>query len=238
VLRLLGEEDDAAHHGTLALEAADRLHNPWLAAKAQLTLGRLAARREEWADAEHLLHDALATIAERHCHLELPGAFEALAEVAAGLDSHTEAARILGAAERARRELGFVAWPAQRTALAALRARLGDALGPPDLEHALAEGRVLDRAEAVTWLRRARGARKRPRHGWESLTPTEVEVVRHAAAGLTNPEIGERLFVSPATVKTHLAHVYAKLGVRNRSQLAAEAAGRVPPAESRARSAI
>ena len=88
------------------------------------------------------------------------------------------------------------------------------------------------------WLRRARGARKRPRHGWESLTPTEVEVVRHAAAGLTNPEIGERLFVAPATVKTHLAHVYAKLGVRNRSQLAAEAAGRVPPADSSVRVSI
>ena len=238
VLRLLAEDDAAAHHGALALEAADRLRNPWLAAKAQLTLGRLAARRGEWAQAEHLHHDALATISEHGYLLELPGAFEALAEVAAGLDSHTEAARILGAAERARGELGFVAWPAQRVALAALTASVGDALGERAFERALTDGRALDRAEALMWLRRARGARKRPRHGWESLTPTEVEVVRHAAAGLTNPEIGERLFVAPATVKTHLAHVYAKLGVRNRSQLAAEAAGRVPPADSSVRVSI
>ena len=68
--------------------------------------------------------------------------------------------------------------------------------------------------------------RKRPRHGWESLTPTELEVVRQASAGLTNPQIAERLFVARATVKVHLSHIYAKLGVRNRSQLAADAAGR------------
>jgi DNA-binding NarL/FixJ family response regulator len=40
-------------------------------------------------------------------------------------------------------------------------------------------------------------------------------------SGMTNPEIASRLFVSRATVKTHLSHVYAKLGVANRTELAA-----------------
>ena len=80
--------------------------------------------------------------------------------------------------------------------------------------------------EAVALVRRARGSRKRPPGGWESLTPTELEVVRHAAAGLTNPEIGERIFISRGTVKVHLSHIYAKLGIRNRSELTAEAARR------------
>jgi DNA-binding CsgD family transcriptional regulator len=40
--------------------------------------------------------------------------------------------------------------------------------------------------------------------------------------GLTNPQIGERLFVSRRTVRTHLAHVFAKLGIASRAQLAAE----------------
>ncbi|MGH3479515.1 MAG: response regulator transcription factor, partial [Nocardioidaceae bacterium] len=57
--------------------------------------------------------------------------------------------------------------------------------------------------------------------GWGSLTPTEREVVGLVVSGLTNPEIAARLFVSRATVKTHLSHVYAKLGVANRTELAA-----------------
>ena len=43
------------------------------------------------------------------------------------------------------------------------------------------------------------------------------------AQGLTNPQIAERLFISRATVKTHLIHVFNKLGVSTRSQLAADA---------------
>lgn len=232
VLRLLDEDDESARRCDRALDQARRLDNTWLAAKAQLTLGRLAARRSEWAEAGQLHHEALGTIWARRYLLELPSALAALAEVAAGLESHAEAARILGTAERARRELGFVAWPAQRTALATLAGRVADALGRLGFERAFSEGAALDRTDAVAWLRRTRGTRRRPARGWESLTPTELEVVRHAAAGLTNPQIGERLFIARATVKAHLSHVYAKLGVRNRSQLAATAAGRLPPVES------
>lgn len=44
--------------------------------------------------------------------------------------------------------------------------------------------------------------------------------MRLAADGLSNPDIGSRLFMSRSTVKTHLSHVYAKLGVTNRTELA------------------
>ena len=58
---------------------------------------------------------------------------------------------------------------------------------------------------------------------WASLTPTELEVVKLAAEELTNPEIRERLFISRATVKTHLAHTFTKVGVTSRAELASEA---------------
>jgi DNA-binding CsgD family transcriptional regulator len=71
-----------------------------------------------------------------------------------------------------------------------------------------------------------RGARQRPQIGWESLTPTEHTVVELVAEGLSNPQIGERLYVSHRTVQTHLAHVFAKLGISSRAQLATEATRR------------
>jgi DNA-binding CsgD family transcriptional regulator len=73
------------------------------------------------------------------------------------------------------------------------------------------------------YVSRARGERKRPSAGWESLTPTERRVVVHAAAGLTNPQIAERMFIARGTVKVHLSHAFTKLGVTTRTELAAQA---------------
>lgn len=53
----------------------------------------------------------------------------------------------------------------------------------------------------------------------EGLTPREREVAALAARGLRNREIGARLFISPRTVKTHLAHIFARLGITRRAQL-------------------
>ncbi|WP_428838854.1 response regulator transcription factor [Mycobacterium mantenii] len=52
----------------------------------------------------------------------------------------------------------------------------------------------------------------------------QLDVVRLVSAGLPNKDIAARLFVSPRTVQTHLTHVYAKLAVSSRVQLAREAA--------------
>jgi DNA-binding NarL/FixJ family response regulator len=55
------------------------------------------------------------------------------------------------------------------------------------------------------------------------LTRREVDVVQHIAAGHSNAEIAATLFVSEATVKTHVNHIFAKTGVRDRAQLVAYA---------------
>ena len=74
--------------------------------------------------------------------------------------------------------------------------------------------------------RNSNGARAEA-SGWERLTPTERRVVAHAAAGLTNLEISKQMSIARGTVKVHLSNVYAKLGMRNRTQLAGEAARRL-----------
>jgi DNA-binding CsgD family transcriptional regulator/tetratricopeptide (TPR) repeat protein len=94
-----------------------------------------------------------------------------------------------------------------------------------ELYERLGAARDLARAEAV--LRQAgihrgrRGPRGRPRTGWPSLTPTERSVAELVTEGLSNPQIGDRLYISRRTVQTHLAHVFAKLDLTSRAQLAA-----------------
>ena len=55
------------------------------------------------------------------------------------------------------------------------------------------------------------------------LTPREREILKLTADGLSAPDIGKRLYLSPATVKTHLQHLYEKLGVSDRAAAVAEA---------------
>ena len=57
-------------------------------------------------------------------------------------------------------------------------------------------------------------------HGWAALTTSELFVARLVAEGLTNREVAERLFVSPHTVNSHLRHVFTKLGINSRVELA------------------
>ena len=88
------------------------------------------------------------------------------------------------------------------------------------LERALGE---FERLGAPLWADRARAELARvggraPARG--SLTPTERKVAELVAEGLATKEVAARLFVSPRTVDGHLAHIYAKLGVRSRTDLA------------------
>jgi two-component system, NarL family, nitrate/nitrite response regulator NarL len=68
-----------------------------------------------------------------------------------------------------------------------------------------------------------REIQQRSTDGGPVLTPREREILRLTADGLSAPDIGQRLYLSRATVKTHLQHLYAKLGVSDRAAAVAEA---------------
>jgi DNA-binding CsgD family transcriptional regulator len=176
--------------------------------------------------AEETAHAALVTAVEGDFRRVAVLALEELAHLAGAAGTVNEAARLLGACRTARRMTGLVPngeqrrWIEQTTA--AVVARLGD----EDTAATLAEGEQLTLDGAIAYARRARGERGRPAAGWGSLTPTERQVVDLVVEGLSNPLIAERLLMSRGTVKAHLAHVFTKLGVSTRAELAAMAVRR------------
>jgi DNA-binding NarL/FixJ family response regulator len=62
-------------------------------------------------------------------------------------------------------------------------------------------------------------ARRRDPSTLERLTPRERTIAELAATGLSNPEIGAQLFLSPRTIEYHLSKVFSKLGIASRSEL-------------------
>ena len=130
-----------------------------------------------------------------------------------------EAARLFGAADPIRDDTGYHRCVSERDAdLDALRATLGE----DGFEAAFEEGAALSLDEAVAYARRGRGERKRPETGWASLTPAEIRVAELVKDGLSNADIGRRLLCSARTVQAHLTHIYAKLGITSRAELAAK----------------
>jgi len=194
---------------------------PWQIAFALLTAARIAEHDGDRGVAEDLVHEALALAHNGDNMMGVTDALESLARLAASAESYEEAARLIGAADAVRRDAGCVPGAADAARRATLQQKLADELGEDEFTRARDDGASLDVRQAVEYARRGRGERKRPSSGWDSLTPTELEVVRLATQGLTNPEIAARMFITRATVKAHLGHIFPKLGVTTRAELAA-----------------
>ncbi len=218
----------ALAHGDLT--AARRLADDAVAATsgfhlslALTTRAGVAIAQGEPEQARRDAHDALVSAASTGAYAAAPETLECLAALAVGAGSHREAARLFGAADAIRQRGGLVRFKIFDAFFELPVAALRDGMGEKDFESAWAEGAALSTEQAIAYAQRRRGGRKRPTSGWASLTPTERDVVRLVSEGLANNDIATRLFVSPRTVQTHLTHVYTKLGLTSRVQLAQEA---------------
>jgi predicted ATPase/DNA-binding CsgD family transcriptional regulator len=192
----------------------------------------LALARVEWAAgdldaAEDAAHRAMATLASAGMRLGVIEALELIAGLAAQGTSPAEATRLLAAAATARTELGYPLTPSGEATLTEDLDRARTALGDDVFDATWTKGSAMSLDEAKAYATRGRGPRRRPSRGWDSLTPTELEVVGLVAEGLSNPDIAARLFVSRETVKSHLSSIFVKVGVTNRTELTAAAARRL-----------
>lgn len=219
ILLGLGDGPAARRAAETALAACLRITSGSIGG-CRVLLARLDRQDGDGPAAERRVHEGLSEMLDAGVLIDVPGALEVLGGVAVDAGSAAEGARLLAAADVLRNGMGlhdvFAAGTEED------RDRASAALGE-DSDRVWREGSALDLDAAVAYARRARGERKRPSFGWDSLTPMEREVVRLAADGLSNPAIAGKLFVSRSTVKTHLVHVFAKLGVASRAELAAMA---------------
>ena len=215
--------DDSAQaivHVDRLLAAAQPLKNRRAQAIAHLGLARAALLGGNDQRAESVAHDALKVLTDHGWRLALVDALDVLAEVSLFRRQHERAVRLAAAAEAQRSALGLVAFPHARRRIEQLLGDAGTALGDESLKRAFKEGSRLSLEETVAYARRGHGQRAGAAHGWTSLTPVERQVTELASRGLSNPDIGRALLISRNTVKVHLSHVYSKLGVSNRAELA------------------
>lgn len=127
-------------------------------------------------------------------------------------------------AERLARRLGKVGEGQQRLAS---MLRRGSAGSNTAADHLAAALETFERLGAGPWARRAAGelrvtglAKSRAREqDHVSLTPQEREIATLAAVGLSNKQIGQRLFLSPRTVGGHPHRIFPKLGITSRAAL-------------------
>ena len=100
--------------------------------------------------------------------------------------------------------------------MAAARAQLDEAAW----EAAWAEGRAMTPEEAMEYALKTEEPVPSSKGEKGELSERELEVLRLVAEGLTNPQVADRLYVSPRTVGFHLRSIYRKLGVPSRAAAA------------------
>jgi DNA-binding CsgD family transcriptional regulator len=216
-----GRYDDAYRHFRRMFDPADRAYHPMRHCYYIGDLAEAAIASGHGADARSILVAMEALGRETpapqfHCALHYARAVLAEDETAGSLFAMAlEAAAVRSPFTIGRLRLAFGAWLRRARKTKEARAQLQAAM------------EIFDGLGALPWSERARQelraagvmTDRRPPARRERLTPQELQIALMAAEGLSNREIGQRLYLSHRTVGSHLHRVFPKLGITSRSQL-------------------
>jgi predicted ATPase/DNA-binding CsgD family transcriptional regulator len=197
-----------------AYDIAREVGSPALVGRCQLTASALASHDGDTDRAWSSAADALETYSTAGFVVAALDALDALATLAPDRDDPPGAIRLLTASDALRDRLEPT--PARHTDQIEA---LGAHLDQPELDEVVRDAATMTFEQAIRYATRDRGARQ-GELGWASLTRAEREVAHWVETGLTNKEVAQRLLVSPRTVQAHLGHIFGKLGISSRRDLA------------------
>lgn len=217
-----GDRSAAAGYVLEALAVAQAIGDVQAQAQALHSLGCLARLDGRFDEADTLAHRALEL---HHGIGDVAGtaaSLESAASVAVERERWEVAVRLRGAAQALLDACGYgrsrIDHIHNEEALDKIRGELGE----EELARTWAEGASMSAADAVRYAMKGRGTRDRPVRGWDSLTRAERQVAILVGEGLSNVEVGKRIFISPRTVGSHLNSIYQKLDIHSRSALVKE----------------
>ena len=230
------QEDEWAR--ALAAEALDLCRRAGFRSGMAMTFGRLGTQAFQEGDykaAEQHFRDALALRLALDDRYGMANQLTELAYVAAARGEAERAARLDGAASALRKVTGAEIDATRRADYDRFVAGLQDNLGHDRFERVWNAGHARTPDQAVVVARAVVGdelatatapsTRAEPGSSM-ALTPRELDVLRLLAEGHTDKDIGEALYIGTRTVQTHVANLFAKLGVNSRAEAAAVAVRR------------
>jgi DNA-binding CsgD family transcriptional regulator len=222
-------DDDAYVTADRLFDPADPAYHPVISSWLIADLAEAASRTNRLDAARARAAQVESTVGERPgtwIAIELSHARALLADPAEARDRYEEAlSRDLARwpFQRARIQLSYGQWLRRRRQIAGSRTQLRDAR---DAFDALGSKPWAEQAQRE--LRASgQGTRRQMPEARDELTAQELQIAQLAGEGLTNREIGQRLFLSHRTISTHLYRVFPKLGVTSRAELSVALAAQV-----------